>query len=64
MQESVLLRARFLDVPRDAKVAPVAKSLAGWSCGTSFSKGTSYLSSMTDWCWRIHILRVKLRIIL
>lgn len=35
MQESVLVRARFLDMPRDAKVAPVAKSLAGWSCGTS-----------------------------
>ena len=38
MRARVLVRARFLDMPRDAKVAPVAKSLAGWSCRTSFSK--------------------------
>ena len=38
VRKRVLVWARFLDMPRDAKVAPVAKSLACWSCGTSFSK--------------------------
>lgn len=39
IRESILVRARFLDMPRDAKVAPVAESLAVWTCGSSCSYG-------------------------
>ena len=56
VQESVLVRTRFLDMPRNAKVASVGTSrYLARHLVRAYSNLPKVASSMTDWSWRVHI---------